>query len=326
MRKVLKSASVADLATDPPGKASVQSAAQRRQLGWRLAFLMLFVGSIGPTVGRAAFNMGVHPSAFTTGRTIFSFALLAMVLAITAPRQFRIDRHGLYFSVLAGLLDGFAVLAYFWGLLRVSASVSQILISINPLFVLFFLALRGEKFTFRNVVRLALSIVGIYLLVGPGGHVDGWGVFLILFAAFIYAGHLVVTQWFLRDYDPWQVTFYQFAGAVLAIGAFGLLQGIEWDVPEPVGWIFIGAIVLIALTTRIAAIKAIQYLGSGQLALLWPLSLLLTIFWSMLFLSEQLSAIQWFGGLMIITSALLASRRIRRVRGFRRSWRSWLRS
>ena len=83
--------------------------------------------------------------------------------------------------------------------------------------------------------------------------------------------------------------------------------------------------VLLGLTVRVAAIGAIRYIGSGQLALLTPLTAFLAVVWSMLFLSEQFSLLQWLGGLLIITSALLAIRRIRRARRFRRGWRSWLR-
>jgi drug/metabolite transporter (DMT)-like permease len=155
--------------------------------------------------------------------------------------------------------------------------------------------------------------------------VDGWGVLLVLFAVFVTAGQLVMIQWFLRDYDTWQVTVYHFTGATLAVSALWLLQGVEWHVPGPVGWLFIGALTLLGLTVRAAAIGAIRYIGSGQLALFTPLSAFLSVVWSMLFLSEQFSLVQWLGGLLIIISALLAIRRMRRARRFRRGWRSWLR-
>ena len=88
---------------------------------------------------------------------------------------------------------------------------------------------------------------------------------------------------------------------------------------------FIGALALGALATRAGAIGAIRYIGSGQLALLTPLSAFLAVVWSMLFLSEQFSLVQWLGGLLIITSAFLAIRRMRRARRFRWGWRNWLR-
>ena len=77
----------------------------------------------------------------------------------------------------------------------------------------------------------------------------------------------------------------------MAVSALWLLQGVEWHVPGHVSWLFIGALALGALATRVAAIGAIRYIGSGQVALLSPLSALLAVFWSILFLSEQFSLV-----------------------------------
>ena len=317
--------STPDSAAKQPVFPHAQLANQHRWLGWLLALLMLLAGSFGPPLIRAAIDGGLNPTTLAMARYLFGVMLLGVALGVAAPAHFRIDRHGLLFAGLTGLSIGIGVLTFHWGLTRVSASIASMLVSVTPLFVLLLLALRGEKLTYRNTGRMALGIGGIYLLIGPGGQVDGWGVLLVLFAVLAYAGQLVMVQWFLRDYDTWQVTVYQFTGAALVVSAFWLLQGVEWHNPGPVGWLFIGAMVLVGLTVRVAAIGAIRYIGSGQLALLLPLSAFLAVVWSMLFLSEQFSLLQWLGGLLIITSALLAIRRIRRARRFRRGWRSWLR-
>ncbi len=205
---------------------------------------MLLAGSFLPPLIRAAIDWGLNPTTLTMARYLLSVMLLGTALGVAAPAHFRIDRHGLLVAGLAGLLDGISVLAFHWALTRVSASITSMLISINPLFVLLLLTLRGEKFTYRNTVRMALGIGGIYLLIGPGGQVDGWGVLLVLFAVFVYACQFVMIQWFLRDYDTWQVTVYHFIGATLAVSALWLLQGVEWHVPGHVSWLFIGALAL----------------------------------------------------------------------------------
>lgn len=46
------------------------------------------------------------------------------------------------------------------------------LLSTTPLAVLVILALLGERFTKRNLLRLGLGLGGVYLVVGPGGNVD----------------------------------------------------------------------------------------------------------------------------------------------------------
>ncbi len=233
--------SASDPAAKQPGFPRAQPDTQHRWLGWLLALLMVLAGSLGPPITRAAIDWGLNPATLAMARHLFGVMLLGAALGVAAPAHFRIDRHGLLFASLAGLLLGIGVMAFHWALTRVSASVASMLLSINPLFVLLLLALRGEKFTYRNTVRLALGMSGIYLLIGPGGQVDVWGVLLVLFAVLANAGQLVIIQWFLRDYNTWQVTVYHFTGATLAVSALWLLQGVQWHVPGPVSMLFIGA-------------------------------------------------------------------------------------
>ena len=286
---------------------------------------MVLGSSFLPPLIRAAIDGGLNPTTLTMARFLLGVMLLGAVLGVAAPAHFRIDRYGLLFAGLTGLLNGISLLTFHWALTRVSASIASMLISTQPLFVLLLLSLRGEKFTYRNTVRMALGIGGIYLLIGPGGQVDSLGVLMVLFAVLVNAGQFVMIQWFLRDYGTWQVTVYYFTGGALFVSAIWLLQGVEWHVPGLVGWLFIGVLGLVGLGVRAATVGAIRYIGSGQLALLNPLASLLAVVWSILFLSEKFSLVQWFGGLLIITSALLTIHRIRRARRFRRGWRSWLR-
>ncbi|MCB0124763.1 MAG: EamA family transporter, partial [Caldilineaceae bacterium] len=58
-----------------------------------------------------------------------------------------------------------------------------------------------------------------------------------------------------------------------------------------------------------ALFGAIARIGSGQIALLWPLQTLLIIILSVLFLGERMSTIQWVGGILILSSTALAARR-----------------
>ena len=60
---------------------------------------------------------------------------------------------------------------------------------------------------------------------------------------------------------------------------------------------------------RLAQFVAIRIIGSGQIALLWPLQTLLIILLSVIFLQERMALIQWLGGGLILVSAGLAVRR-----------------
>jgi drug/metabolite transporter (DMT)-like permease len=95
-----------------------------------------------------------------------------------------------------------------------------------------------------------------------------------------------------------------------------------WGIQET-GWAplsgaaWLGIIVLAVVCTylaRVAMFTAMQRLGGSQVTLLVPLETLLTVVWSVLFLGERLSPLQWAGSGLILLSAALAARRLRRVR------------
>jgi len=111
---------------------------------------------------------------------------------------FRIDLRGLILCSLAGLAAGSAVLTYFWALREVNGSLAAMIVSLTPLLALGLLALRGERFTSRNLVRVALGLAGIYLLIGPGGNISVRGLLLLLGTAVSFAIHIVMIQWYLN--------------------------------------------------------------------------------------------------------------------------------
>jgi drug/metabolite transporter (DMT)-like permease len=187
--------------------------------------------------------------------------------------------------------------------------------TLSPLVLLCILALIGERFTHRKLMRVGLGLAGVYLLIGPGSNVSGIGVLLAMMAVFAVPLQLTLMQLYLRDYDWRAVTFYLSLVMFAVIGGWWLIQGAEWQDPGPKGWILL--VTLAVVTTylsRLAQTSAVARLGAGQVGLLAPLETLLTVTWSVLFLADRFSPLQALGGGLILLSALLASQRLLRVR------------
>ena len=293
-----------------------------------MALLSSLSFSIAPAISRGAITAGMNPGTLLAIRLILSTGLLGVSILLVAPGQLAIDRRGLLICSAAGLANGVGMYTFFWALNWLGASIASMIFSLSPLAVLALLALRGEKFTYRHTVRLALGLGGVYLLIGPGnaaGNINGWGVTLILITIVMFAIHLSLIQWFLQGYEAQTVTFY--VVAVMTIVAIGLwlLQGAEWHNPGRTGWL--AAIVLAVISTYLARLTlfiGVRYLGSSQIALLLPLETLFSVLWSILFLQERLSLWQWAGGVLILISAALAVNRLRWAR-WRPRWRVWSR-
>jgi drug/metabolite transporter (DMT)-like permease len=97
----------------------------------------------------------------------------------------------------------------------------------------------------------------------------------------------------------------------VVIAVWWWVQGATWQAPDANDWLVIGVLAVVSTYfARLALYAAIPRIGSGQIALLWPLQTLLIILLSVLFLQERLASVQWLGGVLILASALLAIERL----------------
>ncbi len=286
-------------------------------LGWTMALLSTLASSILSPVAKVAVDLGLDPAIVLAVRLVIAALLLALTILLTRPAQLRMDARGLLICLGTGAGTGLGMWMYFRALTWTSASIAAMTFSLYPLAVLGLLALRGESFTYRQGVRTGLGLAGVYLLVEVGGKADGLGVLLVFGAIMGFAILTVVIQWFLQGYDTMTVTLYTVVGMALPNLAWWVVHDIPWRAPGWLGWL---TIVLLALVVtylgRVTQFIAIREIGGGQVALLMPLEIFLSVVWSVLFLSERLTAWQWVGGGLILLSALLATRRLGRVRSY----------
>lgn len=261
--------------------------------------------STGPTVVKFAQNLGLNTNLILAARFVLSTLMLG-ALGLLTPGRLRLARGVAAAAFGIGLVNGVSMLAFFWSLTVIHTSVAAMLFSLYPLAVLGLLGLRGERFTRRQFIRLALGLGGVYLLVGPGGDVALTGIGLVLLSVFCSALATVFMQWTLQGYDAQAVTFYTVAGITVMVLGFWAVQGIQWQDPGGLGWFaFMVLAVVNTILSRLMWFVANRNLGSGQVALLVPLETFLTTIWSVLFLHERLTPAQWLGGALILSSALL---------------------
>jgi drug/metabolite transporter (DMT)-like permease len=291
-----------------------------------MAWLASTLFSTATPLSRWALLSGADTNVLLVGRMTLATALLGVTIAVTKPELFKADRRCFWVATIGGLVNALGMFCYFWALERLQASMASMIITLGPLIVLTLLVLRGEKVTYRHGVRLALALVGVYLLIGPSGDVDLVGVAWVLVAVGQFACQLVLIQWYLTDYDARTVTFYMLLAMTVATVGWWLLDGGEWRNPGMAGWITIVSLAVFGTyASRLLLFGAVARIGGGQMSMLSPVETLLTVVWSILFLHERFTPIQWVGGALILTSAALAIQRLGRAR-WRPRWRLWARS
>jgi drug/metabolite transporter (DMT)-like permease len=240
-------------------------------------------------------------------RMVLATGLLWLWMWLTRPQRIRIDRRGLFNSVLAGLLNTLALVCFYLGLRRVDASVAILVFTIYPAILLAMLHLRGESVTRRDVVRLVLALSGVVLVADPGGSADILGVVLVLGTAFMYASYIFVLHTRLVSYPTSTTTLWIIStlGVVtpLLLPFFPSQQPLGFE-----GWgVVIWSAVIGTVIARLAIIEGIRLVGGGQTALLLPVETVASITMAALFLGERISFTQMAGAALVLTSVMLAT-------------------
>ena len=255
---------------------------------------------------------GVDPLGMLTVRLAITVVLLVTSFAVVMPRFFRVDRRGMARLGVIGLISGVEIGCFFSALAYIDASTTAVIKSTQPLVVLLMLTAGGEALTGHRLMRVGLSMAGIYLLVGMGGSVAPMGLLFLALSLLLYSLQLVLTQWWLSDYDPRTVTLYVTTLMAIVVAVWWAARGAPWMDPGPAGWVAIGVMAVVSTYfARIALYAAIARIGSGQIALLWPLQTLSVLVLSVIFLGERFTPIQWVGGALVLLSAVLARPRAR---------------
>jgi len=273
-------------------------------------FLVIFASlclATLPVVLKFGLEAGADPVQLLAPRMVLATALLWLWMCLTRPHRIRIDRRGLFNSVLAGIFNTLALLCFYLGLRRIDASVAILIFTIYPAILLTMLHLRGESVTKRDVLRLVLALSGVVLVADPGGSADIVGVVLVLGTAFMYAGYIFVVHTRLVGYPTSSTTLWIITTLGLATPL--LLPLFPSDQPLGFeGWgVVIWSAVIGTVIARLAIIEGIRLVGGGQTALLLPVETVASISMAAIFLGERISLIQTAGAALVLTSVLLAT-------------------
>ncbi|WP_376096216.1 DMT family transporter [Roseomonas sp. CCTCC AB2023176] len=233
-------------------------------LWWRLLVISAMWGTAFPMLRYAAAHMPPFALSFARG-VVSAVALLAFAYATGALRGLRggFVRNGLILGTTNGWLPNVMTATAVITLAAASASLIQ---STAPLFVavLSFLFLPQERPTPRTFVGLAVGLVGIAVILGPGALAGGAGLLaglLMVATALSYATGTVYVRWY-RPGSPVALSAGQQVFG--AIGA-GLLS-LSFDAPAAYDqrWLVWGAVVWIGILS--SAVPLTMFLSLVQRA------------------------------------------------------------
>ncbi len=262
-----------------------------------------------PILGKFAYRSGVTPFTLAALRTAVAAVLIWLAFALLWRREIVISWRGLLGCISVGAVNGLGSLFYYTSLSRLDASLAALLNTLYPLWVVLFLFASGQPLTMLTLARLALSMLGVFLLTRSGtGKLDWLGVTMMVASAAIYGWHLVLGQWVLADVPSRTATLYILTAMA---GVVGLARVLEGQPVEPVTPSGLSAILALGLTTalsRLAMFSGLQRVGGVETALFGLLELLISLALAFLLLGERLSPVQWIGGALLVVGMVLMMR------------------
>ncbi len=119
------------------------------------------------------------------------------------------------------------------GIDRLTGSLSSLLGAMNPIFIPILAALfLHERITLSKIACVALSMLGVVVIVGVGGTADAAGVLMMLVSVFLWSTASIIIRRISGRYDPMQIALIaiccapcsfsaQSVLAVLYMGIFG---------------------------------------------------------------------------------------------------------
>ena len=272
-----------------------------------LASGILF-GLLGP-LGKVAFNRGLAPFELLSLRFTLGGLLLITLIRCTHPQVLSLSKKTLAHLFLLGV-SGYALFSslYFFAIRELSASLAVLLLYTYPLIVTllsFFLKL--ETVSWRKLMALALAVIGMIALIGAdfvSSHFKGY--LFGLGSAFFYSLYILASNRWLKGINPYFATgvIQLFAGSALFLLAFHDLNRPLTIVQQ--SWDILLALAFFCTLGAMSLFQAgLQKLRPSETSLLSLSEPLSGVLLSILVMGERMSAMQGFGGVLIMVSLLI---------------------
>ncbi|NIV28913.1 MAG: EamA family transporter [Anaerolineae bacterium] len=282
---------------------------REQRLGVLSTLMASFFLGWAPILGKLAYRYGVTPFTLVALRTLAAALLIWLAFLLLWRHEVAISWRGLIGCISVGAVNGFGSLLYYTSLSRLDASLASLLNTLYPLWVVLFLFAAGQPLTRLTVARLALSMLGIYLLTRAGpGKLDWLGVTLMVASAATYGWHLVLGQWVLADVPSRTATLYTLTTMACVVGLARVLQARPVGSIATTGWYAILALGLTTALSRLAMFSALRRVGGVETALIGLLELLVSLVLAFLLLRERLALVQWIGAALLVLSFILMAR------------------
>lgn len=279
-------------------------------LGYALVATAAALWALNGSIARFLLDDGVDAFRLAQLRSLLTFAILALVLALARPALLCVRREDLprlAFLGIAGLAGVHAT--YFFAIDRLQIGVALTIQYVAPLLVLVWLRVAlGRRVPRTLWLAAALSLAGCFLVVRAwdAGSLDGLGLLAAVASAAAFATYLVASERAGHHYP----TVTTLAYAVGFASLFWAFAQPLWSFPlehfRSPGNVALGAGVAIVgtLLPFLCMVEALRHVPASRAAVIASLEPALAAVIAWIVHDEALSAGQIAGGLVVVAAVI----------------------
>lgn len=271
----------------------------------KLVIIMIIWGSLG------VFTKSIPLSALSLAflRALIALPVLFIVMKAKSSKKIRF-KHAIPY-ILSGILLGFGWLTLFYGFKNTSISSAVIIYNMCPVYVMILAPfILKEKISKIQVFVIISSFIGLFLIVSNNLS-EGYGYMGLLLSALsgmFYAAIVLINRSIKYRLNNEIATFIQILTSMLVLLPAVFLDGNIFTVIHLNNTAIIYTILLGVLHTGVAYTLFFSLYASMKSVEIVSYSFLEPLFgilFSVIFLSEKLTFLQIFGGVLILGSTFL---------------------
>lgn len=280
----------------------------KRNAGYLYLLITFFCwGSIYVVSKYALAVMG--PVTVSFCRYLVSVVCLYGILKWKSGHKKIAKEHWPYLLILGGLGYFAAIILQLGGTALLSGSLASLINSLNPVMISILAAVfLKEKITWKNVLSIVVSLIGVYIILGNGSmQINPLGILLSAGSVVLWSAASVSIRKISGYYDPVQIALYGMCIALLFNIPAAVLENIFMTQSHPTAVALLACLFVAVFGTAVAHTcwnKSLQLLSASTCSMFYPLQPLVSAVLGVLLLHEVITW-QFVVGAVLICSGIV---------------------
>lgn len=282
----------------------------KRNAGYLYLLITFFCwGSIYVVSKYALAVMG--PVTVSFCRYLISVICLYGILKWKGGQKKIAKEHWPYLLILGGLGYFAAIILQLGGTALLSGSLASLINSLNPIMISIFAAIfLKEKITWKNVVSIIVSLIGVYIILGNGASViNPVGIVLSAGSVVLWSAASVSIRKISGYYDPVQTALYGMLIALVLNIPAAVFENVFMTRSHPTAVALLACVFVAVFGTAVAHTcwnKSLQMLNASTCSMFYPLQPLVSAVLGVVLLHEVITW-QFVVGAILICSGIVVT-------------------